>query len=146
MTARLYGTEQREMTEKDRLVVGAAMAKRDLEIEALKEERTAVVRVYRVKLKELEDTRHALSTSYDEGVLEERFEVVEVPDDGRFLIQIMRKDTSELWKTRTMTEGERETARRRMQGDLFEGDDTEPPPPAPRLPRTAKKNGKAKRS
>lgn len=149
MSTRLYETEQRDMTERDRIAAGAELAKRNIEIQAVKDERSAVSRLYRVKLKDLEDIRDTLSTQIDEGKIKERFEVVEVPDDARFMIQILRKDTNELWNTRPMTEGEREAARRRKQGDLFEdGDgDTDPPPPMPRLPRAAKKkNGKARRS
>lgn len=148
MSGRLYEVERREMTEKDRILAGAELAKRDLEIFALKEERTAVARVYRVKLKEMEDARHSLSTAIDEGQIETRFEVVEVPDDQRFMIQILRKDTNELWKTRPMTEAEREAARRRKQGELFDDDEDGPvvPPPVPRLPnpraKKAKRNGK----
>jgi hypothetical protein len=150
--ARLYETEKRDMTNADRLAAGADLAKLDLQVAAFREERAHVARLYRTKLKDLEDARLALSTQLDEGVIETRFEVIEVPDDARFMVQLMRKDTNEMLadKIRPMNEPEREAARRRMQGDLFDASDEGDPARFPKLPtpsRAKKKpapNGKGR--
>ena len=141
MDKRLFETEKRTMTEKDRLAVGAELARINLAILVVRDESSAVARVYRGKLQELEDQRNALSTQLDEGAVEIRFEVIEVPDDARMMIQILRKDTEQPLSTRPMNEAEREAARKRKQGDLFDGDEDLPRPPA--LPKSKKNNGKA---
>jgi hypothetical protein len=148
--SRLYETEKRAMTDKDRLAAGADAARLDLQVQAVREERAHVARLYRTKLKDLEDARLTLSQQLEEGMIETRFEVVEVPDDQRFQIEIMRADTKEFLtgKTRPMTEGERDAARRRLQGDLFSGADEGDPARFPKLPTPAKKkpaaNGKGR--
>lgn len=141
MDKRLFETEKRPMTEKDRLSVGAELARINLTILMVRDESSAVARVYRVRLQELEDQRNALSTQLDEGVVETRFEVIEVPDDARLMMRILRKDTEQPLTARPMNEAEREAARKRKQVDLFDGDEDLPRPPA--LPKTKKNSGKA---
>ena len=145
----MFDVEKKPMTETDRLAIGAEHAKRQIELEALKEEKKDVTAVYRVKIRELEEKIHTLAAELDAGEFDVKFEVVEVPDDERMVMAIERKDTHELVKTRPMTEGEKEAARKRKQTELFPpaGDDgphdTEPAPPRIPRPRNGKKkNGK----
>src|SRR6185369_16343895 len=112
-----------------------------LELEALKEEKSDVTRMFRVKIRETEEKIHTLAAQLDEGTFERKFEVVEEPDDERLLIDIKRKDTGERIDTRPMTELEKESVRQRRQGELFGDSETEPAPPPDSPPRLRPING-----
>lgn len=128
----LYQTEKVPMTESDRSRMNDEHVKAQLELETLKEEKKDVSSVYRVKIRELEEKIHTLATQLDDGTFDRRFEVTEEPDDERQMIDVKRADTGERVNTRTMTEVEKEAARKRKQQELFPeeaGDDTDRPPP-----------------
>jgi len=142
----LYDTEKKTMSVDDRARMNEEHVKRQLELETLKEEKRDVSAVYRVKIRELEEKIHTLATQLDEGIIEVRFEVLEVPDDSRMMIAVQRKDTLEEINVRPMTEAEKEASRKRRQVEMFEEgeeNDTERPPPGNGR-RAKKKNGRAK--
>jgi hypothetical protein len=122
--ASLYETEEREMTEADRIKIGAELASVDRQIIEKKEEKKNVNRAYRVALNKLEERSNVLSKQLQDGVTEDSFEVIEVHDDKRLMVQVMRKDTDRpVGGPRPMTEPEKEAARKRLQGDLpFDGE------------------------
>jgi hypothetical protein len=138
----LYKTEKVPMTPADRERLNVEHVTAQLELERMKDEKRSVNRVYRVGINKLEEQISSLAKELDEGAFERKFEVLEVPDDNRMLVSILRAETKELVDTRPMNEVEKEAARGRKQGDLpFEGDgDTEPPPP--RMPRAKAGRGK----
>ena len=143
----LFESEKKSMNETDKLRIGAEHARNALELEALKQEKRDNNSVFRVKIRELEEKIHTLAAQLDEGAFDVQFEVAEVPDDGRLLMVIERADNGQTIKTRPMTELEKEAARKRKQGALFdENGDTERPPPAPRGKGKSKGkvNGKAR--
>jgi hypothetical protein len=143
----LFETEKKPITETDKLRLGADLARADLALVTMKEEKRDTSRAYRVKINELEDTIESLSRQLNNGVVEYSFEVEEVPDDARQMIVIMRKGTNQQINTRQMTEAEKIACAKRRQPELFDDDgnpihDTERPPRGSpmRSPR-AKKNG-----
>jgi len=118
----LFQTEKKPITEADRIRLGADLAVVDRALIELKAEKTDVSRAYRVKIRKLEDESDTLSRQLADGVVENTFEVEEVPDDARQVMTILRAETKELLETRRFNEAEKEASRRRRQGELFEGD------------------------
>lgn len=117
----LFKTEKLPITDLDRMRLGASLAITSREIIATKTEKSDVTRTYRVKIRALEEQADTLSQQLVDGFVEHKFEVEEVPDDWRQAIQILRKATQELMGTRPMNEAEKESARKRRQGSLFDG-------------------------
>jgi hypothetical protein len=112
----LYESEERPMSEEDRIKVGNELADVDRQIIAIKEEKKNVNRAYRVRLNKLEERSDVLSKQWTDGIVEDSFEVVEVHDDDRFLVQVTRKDNGRpVGGPRPMTEPEKEAARKRKQ-------------------------------
>lgn len=152
----LFETEKKPLTETDTLRLGAELAGTAGELIELKEEKSNVSRSYRVRIRELEEKVEALSRQLNDGVVEKKFEVEEVPDDSRKMIQILRKDTREQLTVRPMNEAEKEASRKRQQADLpFDGESESNgdgalagPGPGPRRGKGAKASaapkGKAK--
>jgi hypothetical protein len=162
MEQTLYSTEKKPTTQDDLIRLGDELADIDLKLKAVKDERSKVASSYRVKIRELEEKGQALARQRKEGMLEVRFEIEEVPDDSRMMVQILRKGTKEQIDLRPMNEAEKEAARKRKQvtmgfGDDAKTDDTRdtdrPPPPngkkargnGKRVPK-AKANGSTKRA
>jgi len=118
----LYETEERSMSEEDRIKVGDELANVEQQIVAVKDEKRTVSAAYRVKIHRLEERASVLSKQWTDGMVEVSFEVVEVHDDGRLMVTIERKDNGRAISTRQMTEPEKEAARKRLQVDLpFDG-------------------------
>lgn len=140
----LFETEKKSMSETDKLRIGAEHAKNALELEALKQEKRDNNSVFRVKIRELEEKIHTLAAQLDEGAFDVQFEVGEVPDDARLMMVIERVDTKQVIKTRPMTEIEKEAARKRKQGALFD-DNGKPVSDTERPPARGKGKGKGKR-
>jgi hypothetical protein len=142
---RIYDTEERPMSEADRTKVGDELADVEQQIKAVEEEKRNVNTNYRVRIRKLKERADVLSRQWKDGVIEVSFEVVEVHDDERLIVDVERRDTGQRVTSRPMTEPEKEAARRRKQGKLFDGDDdegehdTEPPPAKKRAPRKPKK-------
>lgn len=112
----LYESEERAMTEEDRIRVSAELADVDQSIKAVKEEKKNVNTNYRVKIRKLEERQDVLSRQLLDGVVDESFEVVEVHDDERLMVQVTRKDNGRpVGGPRPMTEPEKEAARKRKQ-------------------------------
>jgi hypothetical protein len=146
MERSLYGTEKKAISTEDRVRMNAEQNARELELGRLKEERSTVAHMYRVKVKELEEKILSVAGALDEGAFDVRFEVVEVPDDARQMIAVQRKDTGAQINVRPMTEVEKEASRRRKQTDMFEDGDDDAPVKLLSNARNgkskAKKNGK----
>lgn len=147
--AKLYETEERGMSEDDRIKVGNELADVDRQIIAVKEEKKSVNRAYRVRLTQLEDRSDVLSKQWTDGVIEDSFEVVEVHDDGRYLVQVERKDNGRaVGGPRPMTEPEKEAARKRKQLTIPGADDAKTPrdeqtdPGTPKAKRATRGKGK----
>lgn len=146
----LFETEKKPITETDKLRLGADLARADLALVTMKEEKRDTSRAYRVKINELEDSIESLSRQLNNGVVEHSFEVEEVPDDARQMIIVMRKGTNQpVGDPRQMTEAEKIASAKRRQPELFDDEgnpirDTDRPPrgSAMKSPR-AKKNGAA---
>jgi hypothetical protein len=112
----LYETEERPMSEADRIKVGNELADVDRQIIAVKEEKKSVTRAYRARLTTLEDRSDVLSKQWTDGVIEDSFEVVEVHDDERYLVQVERKSNGRaVGGPRPMTEPEKAAAHKRKQ-------------------------------
>jgi len=145
---RIYDTEERPMSDTDRTKVGDELADVEQQIKAVEEEKKNVNTNYRVRIRKLKERADVLSRQWKDGVIEVSFEVVEVHDDERLIVDVERKDTGQRLTSRPMTEPEKEAARRRKQGKLFDGADdddgdgrrdTEPAPAKPRRARKPKK-------
>lgn len=136
----LFQTETVPLNDSDREQLSDELVQAQLELDALRDEKRRIVSVFGTKIKALEQRTLRLATELNEGEHEVKFEVVEEPDDARFMMRIVRKDTGREVSVRPMTEVERTEAQRRKQVDMFEGGDTERPPPPPKgRGRTAKK-------
>jgi len=149
----LYETEERPMSEADRIKVGDELADVEQQIVAVKDEKRTVSSAYRVKIHRLEERASVLSKQWTDGKVEVSFEVVEVHDDGRFMVQVERADNHRpVGKPRPMTEPEKEAARKRSQGNLPLGgddgiiDDADIPRDAVASPRAKKAKSKGSNS
>jgi hypothetical protein len=145
----LFDTEERPMSEEDRIKVGDELAEVEQQIVAVKDEKRTVSSAYRVKIHRLEERASVLSKQWTDGVVEVSFEVLEVHDDKRLMVTIERKDTGRAMSTRQMTEPEKEAARKRLQGKLPLDDDgiiedADVPSNAVTEPGTTRAKGKAK--
>lgn len=118
----LYGSEKKSMDDADRIAIGNELANVERQLIAVKEEKSNVNKKYRVRINDLEEKTDALSKQLADGVAVVKFEVEEVPDDERGMIQVMRKGTNQLVNARPMTEVEKEAMRKRKQTDLFDAD------------------------
>jgi hypothetical protein len=114
----LFETEKKPITETDRKRLAGELATADRTLIALKGEKGNVSRAYRVRIRELEEKVDTLSRQLDDGVVELKFEVNEVPDDASQSIQIWRLDTNERITSRPMNEAEKEASRKRRQLEL----------------------------
>jgi hypothetical protein len=137
---KLFESEDRPMTEADRIKVGAELAEVDRMIIAVKEEKRSVNSAYRVRLNKLEERADVLSKQLTDGVVEIKFEVREVYDDERMVVDIERADTGKRTGSRPMTEPEKEAARKRKQRTMpgIVDDDYMPPDPEMPKPRGAR--------
>jgi hypothetical protein len=145
----LYESEERTMTEEDRIKVGNELADVDRQIIAIKEEKKNVNRAYRVRLNKLEERSDVLSKQWTDGVIEDSFEVLEVHDDERFMVQVTRKDNGRpVGGPRPMTEPEKAAAQKRKQGKLsgIVDDDYVPPDTDPGTPKAKRSKPKGKGS
>jgi hypothetical protein len=113
---RLFETEERPMTDDDRKTVGDELAEIEQQIRAVEDEKRSVNAVYGGRLKKLKTRVDSLSRQWIDGIIEVQFEVVEEHDDGRFMVQVVRKDNGRpVGGMRPMTEPEKEAARKRLQ-------------------------------
>lgn len=148
--ARLYETEERKMTEADRTKVGDELADVEQQIKSVEEEKKNVNTNYRVRIRKLKERADVLSRQWKDGMVEDSFEVVEEHDDARFMVDVVRKDNGRRVSVREMTEPEKEAARKRKQGKLFDGgddgiiDDADVPRDAVTAKSTPKAKGAAK--
>lgn len=134
----LFQTEKKPITQADRDQLGSDLAKVDITIKGLKEEKADVNRSFRVKIRQLEDQSHTLSRQLDSGEVEHRFAVEEVSDDARLKVRVVRKDTGAEVSVRPMNEAEKLAAQKRKQPDLFDGERDPDRPPARRSGVVAK--------
>lgn len=112
---KLFDTEERPMTNEDRIQIGEQLADIDEQINAIEDEKRSVNASYSSRIKKLKTQARKLSRQWKDGVIEVTFEIVEVHDDKRLMVDIERKDNGRKISTRQMTEPEKEAARKRLQ-------------------------------
>ena len=119
----LFETEKRPITDADRIKLGTELAAVDQRLAEVKAEKSGVSKVYGGRIRELEQKVEVLARQLADGVVFDQFEIDECPDDARQLIEIWRKDTNQLVRSRPMNEAEKaECVKRRQTGLPFNDD------------------------
>lgn len=116
----LFKTEEKPITNDDKIRLGSELAKLEIELKSKKDEKRKVNSNYRVAINKLEEACESVSTQLDTGKVQFKYAVEEVPDDGHQTISIIRTDTREQVDVRPMNEQEKEASRKRRQPELFE--------------------------
>jgi hypothetical protein len=121
--AQLFETETRPITDQDRIKLGTELAAVDQRLAEVKAEKSGVSKVYGGRIRELEQKVEVLARQLADGVVFDQFEIDEAPDDARQMIEIWRKDTNRLVRSRPMNEGEKAESMKRQQTRLpFDAD------------------------
>ncbi len=115
----MFETSKKPLTEPKRLKLGDALAELERTLIAVELERRERATEYRLRIRGIRQKQDSISQQLAEGFFEEQFEVVEVPDDDRFMVEVQRKDNAARVSVRQMTEVEKVAARERKQGALF---------------------------
>jgi hypothetical protein len=117
------------LTDKEVAKLGLLHARKKIEHEQLTRERTESVSAFNAQLKTLAAEISKLAHEVDEHVRYEDVEVTLVPDDKRFMMEVLRASNNDRIEVRAMTSDEKEAAIKRNKN--------------PELPFDAGKDGKA---
>lgn len=110
-----------KLGDKDVAKMGRELADKRLEHSKMKDDKSDELKEYNAKLKTLDAEIETLAHSVQEHVRYEDVEVELVPDDGRFMMSIIRKDDQKLIRARDMTDDEKEESLARRKNPTLPG-------------------------